>query len=212
MRTFEPMTAVCVRDIWSHILERTDGEWVNKKSDAFQKAIGAFLEATGIQEKKAYDEQYMTTFKVPGAKKTIYATPFDIGVPNEVYDLEAQANGAPHEGQHGLDTKRIGVWKFDTDYIFHTSRRAHTEMRANRSMAEFMRARAGIILDPQALADALRFYGCAHEIPFSAAEHRSVLVTVNAGGIIDGECGQLAIDFLIDKYPQMVTLNPYTDY
>lgn len=207
-RAFEPMTAQCVRDLWDYTIAETNGVWVDKRSDKYQQLIGEFLELANIQPKSLYITKYMTTLPIPGMK-TIFATPFTPGDPTPDFDLEAQADGAPHEGDHAWYAKKLGAYSFDRDYIFSTPHRSHTESRANRSMGEVARARKGLVLDAEWLASQMQFYGCAQEIPFSRAENTSMLIAVNAGGIVEGEFGQKVIDWYRARYPEMIMLDPY---
>ena len=204
-----PTTKQMVADAFQDLVIAQGVEWVDKRTDAFQKTIGEVLELLKIQDASTYRGKYLSM--IPTPVKTIYATPFTPGEPTEDYPLDAQLDSLPHELTHFLDAKSEGLVSYGAQYLARKTGRVHREMRANAAMGEWHKTRYGAELDAKWLAEQMAFYGCLQEVPFAEVEMRSMLITVNAGGVVQGLGGEAMVRWALAKYPELVMINPLED-
>jgi len=202
-----PTTKEMVVSAFQDLVIAQDIAWVDKRSDAFQGVIADALQVLGIQEASLYKTKYLSMIPLP--HKIIYATPFEPGVETEDFSLDAQLDTLSHEKTHKLDAVLEGVAAYGLQYGLRKTGRVHREMRANASMAEWYRARYGVEMDAVRMADGMRYYGCTAEIQFAEIEMRSMLLTVNAGGVVGGLGGEEMIRWALAKFPELIALNPF---
>lgn len=181
--------------------------WVDKRTDWGQGAIGTLLEAMGVQPAKAYKEDYLSMIPLPTG--SLFATPFEPGVATEKFSLKAQLNTLAHELTHDDDAQQEGRISYCAQYAVRKVGRVNREMRANASSGEWFRALGAGELDAKWHADQMAYYGCTQEIPFADVELRSMLITVNAGGVVQGLGGERMIRWALAKYPHLIVLNPF---
>lgn len=189
-----------------NVLDRGIG-WVDKRSDWTQGAVGTLLEAAGVQPAKTYKEDYLSMIPLPSG--SIFATPFEPGIATEKFPLDVQLNVLPHELTHDDDAEQEGRVSYCAAYALRKVGRTNREMRANASGGEWYRACGLGELDAAWHAKQMAYYGCTLEIPFAEIEIRSMLLTVNAGGVVQGLGGERMIRWALAKYPHLIVVNPF---
>ena len=100
-----------------------------------------FLSRINVLDKDEFLRRYTTTIG-----KRIY-TPFDVGVPDERYDLWRQISVCVHEHQHVEQLLRDGWLKFAGRYLVSSAARAAYEAEAFRCNMELHYWRYGEIPD-----------------------------------------------------------------
>jgi len=203
------ITREMVESAYKHNVLDRGIAWVDKRTHWGQKLIGSLLELAKIQPKKNYEEDYLSMIPLPTG--SVFATPFEPGIATPKFSLDAQLNVLAHEITHDLDAMQEGRTAYCVQYGLRKTGRVHREMRANASSGEWFRACGFGELDAKWHSDQMQFYGCTQEIPFADIELRSMLLTVNAGGVVEGLGGEAMIRWGLAKYPELIVLNPFTE-
>lgn len=202
------ITREIVESAYSELIVDRGIGLVDKRTDVGQQVIGSALEALGIQKKENYEEDYLSMIPLPTG--SVFAVPFVPGVATVKFPLRVQLDCLPHELTHDDDATIEGRASYCIQYAARKTGRVHREMRANASSGEWFRARGYGELDAQWHADQMQFYGCTQQIPFAAIELRSMLLTVNAGGVVEGLGGERMIRWALRRYPHLIVLNPFS--
>ena len=190
-------TSKHVRDFWRHMTRAYGTRFVNKNSAWEMRLVGMFLNRIGMLDKDDFMRHYTTTIG-----KRIYA-PFDIGVPNDDYDLWDQISVCAHEHQHVEQLLRDGWLKFAGRYLISSAARAAYEAEAYRCNMELHYWRFGEIPDLRQLAERLEHYGCDQgDIDMVERMLELSAETVRRGGIIN-RASQKTIAWLERYAPEL---------
>lgn len=181
---------------WRHMQERFGTVTVNK-ADAFEmQLVAGVLDTLGILDKERFLGSFTTTL---GRK--IY-TPFDVGSPNERWDLWDQVVVCVHEHQHVVQHDREGL-SYEVSYVADRAARARFEAEAYRSNLEMHFWRFGSPMRSRPLAELLHDYGCRPE-DVEVAAHSLALanVSVRRGAVLN-EATRAALDWLDRHVPHL---------
>ena len=196
IRDPEP-TPELVRDFWRHMTRAYGTRVIDKNSAWEMRLVGLFLSRIKVLDKDDFLRRYTTTIG-----KRIY-TPFEIGVPDERYDLWGQISVCVHEHQHVEQLLRDGWLKFAGRYLASSAARASYEAEALRSNLELTFWRLGRIPDLGRLARKLRDYACSDgDIAMVERMLELSAETVRRGGVVN-RASQKAIAWLERHAPEL---------
>ena len=194
-----------VRLLWEEMGKKHEFTWCKKDKDNwFSNLAGSVLEALNVQPKETFMKQYVTTIVVPGSR-TIHV-PFEPGVAGD-WSLESQEDVLAHECTHIVDAQLMGVVGYDFRYLASPAQRAHFETRARQSDLEYSRFRFGQRASAEQLAKQLEFYACAKEVPYVQKSLDSMLLTVDAGGIVTQSVKDM-LEILRREAPEFISFDP----
>jgi hypothetical protein len=178
-----------VVSFWRHMQERFGTTTVNKDDAVEMQIIASVLDTLGILDKERFLKSFTTTL---GRK--IY-TPFEVGTPNDGWDLWDQVVVCVHEHQHVVQHDREGL-AFEVSYVADRAARARFEAEAYRSNLEMHFWRFGHPMRSRPLADLLHDYGCRPEDVEIAAHSLALAnVSVRRGAVLN-ESTRAALDWL----------------
>lgn len=174
---------------WRHMQERFETVTVRKADAVEMKVVADVLDALGILNKEHFLQNFTTTI---GRK--IYA-PFDVGAPNDTWDLWDQIVVCVHEHQHVVQHDREGL-SFEVSYLADRAARARFEAEAYRCNLEMHFWRYGTTPSARRLAELLRDYGCREE-DVDVTAHSLALANVSIRqGAVFNEATRAALDWL----------------
>ena len=107
-----------VRDFWRHMTGAYGTRVIDKSSAWEMRLVGMFLARINVLDEEEFLRRFTTTIG-----KRIY-TPFEVGVPDEHYDLWSQISVCVHEHQHVEQLLRDGWLKFAGRYLVSSVGRA----------------------------------------------------------------------------------------
>lgn len=188
-----------VREFWAAAAKRWRSDTTSKGDSGFMRSCAWWLDALGILDHDAFMSRYTTTIR-----RVIYV-PFEVGVPDERFDLWTQIEICAHEHEH--------VRQFDDDpagfvpaYALDTARRADYEAEAYRVTAELRFWHYQRTPDAAAVGRQLvDGYGCTEaDARYCEKFLRASYDTIHAGGLIS-PVSQWATAWLLEHAPGMHT-------
>jgi len=190
-----------VVSFWRHMQERFGTTTVNKADAVEMQIVAGVLDVLGILDKERFLESFTTTL---GRK--IY-TPFEVGSPNDGWDLWNQVVVCVHEHQHVVQHDREGL-SFEVSYVADRAARARFEAEAYRSNLEMHFWRFGTPMRSRPLAELLQDYGCRPEDVEIAAHSLALAnVSVRRGAVLN-ESTRAALDWLDNHAPHLRAQQP----
>jgi hypothetical protein len=189
-------TPELVQEFWDYMSGHY-GSQIIKRSNAWEmKIVARFLSLIRAMDVDTFMEKYATTLG-----RRIYI-PFEIGEPNDVWDLWEQLVVCIHEHQHVHQYKREGrtfMWK----YLLRSSGRAHYEADAYRCNLEMHYWRFGRMPDTHRLASMLKAYKCnTTDIAVTEKQFNLSIKTIEHGAIIN-DASRRAIKWLEHHAPEL---------
>jgi hypothetical protein len=172
-----------VTAFWAHMQQRFGTTTVNKADAVEMQIVAGVLDTLGILDKERFLSRFTTTLG-----RNIY-TPFEVGSPNDVWDLWDQVVVCVHEHQHVVQHDREGL-SFEVSYVADRAARARFEAEAYRSNLEMHFWRFGTPMRSRPLAELLQDYGCRPE-DVEVAAHSLALanVSVRRGAVLNEATG-----------------------
>ena len=184
-----------VRDFWEQMTGAYGTRVIDKSSAWEMRLVGMFLARINVLDEEEFLRRFTTTIG-----KRIY-TPFEVGVPDEHYDLWSQISVCVHEHQHVEQLLRDGWLKFAGRYLVSSAARAAYEAEAYRCNMELHHWRFGELPDLGRLARRLEHYGCnQHDIDMAERMLELSAATVRRGGVIN-RASQRALSWLEQHAP-----------
>jgi len=120
--------------------------------------LNMFLSRLGVTEKNEWLERYATI-----VGHNVYL-PFEIGIPNELWDLSEQIECIAHECQHAHQQSQDGINTWHWRYFTSTAKRANYEADAYSTSLELI-TYLGYSWNIKHVAESLENYGCnSHDI------------------------------------------------
>jgi hypothetical protein len=169
-----------VRDFWRHMTGAYGTRVIDKSSAWEMRLVGMFLARINVLDEEEFLRRFTTTIG-----KRIY-TPFEVGVPDEHYNLWSQISVCVHEHQHVEQLLRDGWLKFAGRYLVSSAARAAYEAEAYRCNMELHHWRFGELPDLGRLARRLEHYGCnQNDIDMAERMLELSAATVRRGGVIN---------------------------
>ena len=186
----DQITPDLVKRFWAEALEKFDASSVDKDDSTFMKAIGGFLDAIGILDKKDFLERFTTTIF-----KTIYR-PFKIGDANSEYSLWEQMSVLVHELVH-VEQYKADPFGFPFAYVANKSARAQYEAEAYSADLEMHYWMHGHLYDVKSRAANLQYYGLEQEhIDYAASYLESIGMTIENSDAAVNPVAAWAMDWL----------------
>lgn len=184
------ITPELVRGFWSHFERLYHTRTVPKADATEMKAVASALKLMGILDADAFMTKFVTTLW-----RRIYV-PFTVGEIGSSWSLWDQIVVCVHEHQHVEQLQRDGWFKFTTQYLTSSAKRAMYEAEAYRSDMEMWFWRTGELLSPHSLAGSLVSYNCkVGDIRTVEIALEMSSITVKKGGVIN-RASQRAIEYL----------------
>lgn len=158
-------------ELIKYLCKKHNAEVINKASATEMKLIGWALDLMGVVDKEYFLNNFATTIG-----NNIYL-PFSIEKPTK-----RQIEVFVHELHHTRQFQRNP--KMPSQYILSSAKRAHFEARAMECDLEMHWYFYKKLLNIDALAYNLKFYGCTKTDINTVKKHlKSVAVTIKHGGI-----------------------------
>lgn len=181
------LTPEVVQQLWTCMCERY-GTTVVRKQDSWLMRLAARVLPTSD-----FLEGYVTTIG-----RTIYV-PFEIGVEEPGWSLEAQTAVIAHECQHLVQQRRDGFW-YGWRYATNTAARAAYETEAYRATLEMKYALGAdgwdLYQEAKRHAEGLKNYGCTDNDVAIAAIQLAGACTDITRGAVKTEAARTALEYL----------------
>ena len=152
-------TSQDVKEFWDYMCSRHDVTIIRKDNSEQMKLVAEILNAMGVLNRHEFLKHYTTG--VPLRPFRGIYTPFEVGVPNEDYDLWAQMVVCVHEIDHIIQADGMGDLGYSWDYLTNSASRAHHEAGGYRCNMEMWWRYRGVLLDPYVLSVKLIHYNCS---------------------------------------------------
>jgi len=184
------LTKEKIEQFWNFMLKEFDGEVVDKNTSNFMSTIGWALDTIGVVDQEVFIKRFVTV--IP---PKIYI-PFELGVANDVWDLEDQITVCVHECQHLYQANKDGIIPFSVQYLTNKQSLAAYEAQAyvcNLELSWFLHKR---LPDIKRLSEYLYSYnGTSKEVSFMRLYLEACADPIQQGALIT-QSSKVAIPWL----------------